>query len=116
VPDEALIQRLISGVKVQSGDRERAGPGDRKNEEFLRVKGAAMVRAGKRNSWLEIVLEEGKNRQIRRLLEVLGIEVLRLVRIAIGPLQLGELAKGKVRELTRVEKSALDRASSSRPS
>ncbi len=76
--------------------------------DFLRVKRAAIVRTGKKNSWLEIVLDEGKNRQIRRLLAALGIEVVRLVRIAIGPLQLGDLGKGKVRELTQKEKAALD--------
>jgi 23S rRNA pseudouridine2605 synthase len=75
------------------------------------------VRVGKKNSWIEIVLDEGKNRQIRRLLAALGIEVLRLMRIAIGPLQLGDLPKGKVRELTQEEKAALDWAAvSSKPS
>jgi 23S rRNA pseudouridine2605 synthase len=63
------------------------------------VKLATVVRTGKKNCWLEIVLDEGKNRHIRRLLAARGIEVLRLVRIAIGPLRLGDLEKGKVREL-----------------
>jgi 23S rRNA pseudouridine2605 synthase len=114
--DAALIQRLTLGVSVASRDRAVGSSGDLKGGGFLRVKRAVIVRAGKKNSWLEIVLDEGKNRQIRRLLEVLGIEVLRLVRIAIGPLRLGELAKGKVRELTQEEKLALNRAASSRRS
>jgi 23S rRNA pseudouridine2605 synthase len=97
IADEDLIQRLTSGIRTADGD-------------FLRVKRTAIVRAGKKNSWLEIVLDEGKNRQIRRLLEAVGIEVLRLIRIAIGPLQLGELPKGKAREVTQQEKAALDRA------
>ncbi|TIV72212.1 MAG: pseudouridine synthase, partial [Mesorhizobium sp.] len=54
-------------------------------------------------AWLEIVLDEGRNRQIRRLLGAFDIEVLRLVRVAIGGLQLGELAKGKARHLTSEE-------------
>jgi len=54
------------------------------------------------------VLEEGKNRQIRRMLESEGIEVLRLVRVSIGPLALGELAKGSCRSLSNSEKHALD--------
>ena len=95
VADADLIQRLTLGIRIKDGD-------------FLRVKRAAIVRTGKKNSWLEIVLDEGKNRQIRRLLAALGIEVVRLVRIAIGPLQLGDLGKGKVRELTQKEKAALD--------
>jgi 23S rRNA pseudouridine2605 synthase len=61
---------------------------------------------------VEIILEEGKNRHIRRMLETLGIEVLRLIRVAIGPLGLGELAKGAVRELAAEEKLTLDRAMS----
>jgi len=95
VADADLIQRLTLGIRIKDGD-------------FLRVKRAAIVRTGKKNSWLEIVLDEGKNRQIRRLLAALGIEVVRLVRIAIGPLRLGYLGKGKVLELTQKEKAALD--------
>jgi 23S rRNA pseudouridine2605 synthase len=68
------------------------------------------LRSGKKNCWLEIVLDEGKNRQIRRMLEMLGVEVLRLVRLSIGPLQLGRLAKGAYRPLSADEKLALDRA------
>jgi 23S rRNA pseudouridine2605 synthase len=80
------------------------------NGEFLRVKDARILRQGNRNTWLAIVLDEGKNRHIRRMLEHLGIKVLRLVRVAIGPLTLGDLAKGASRPLTAEEKSALDAA------
>jgi 23S rRNA pseudouridine2605 synthase len=97
VADQEFLNRLTVGVKMADG-------------ETLRVKRAAIVRIGKKNCWLEVVLDEGKNRQIRRLLSAVGVEVLRLVRIAIGPLQLADLAKGTVRELTREEKASLDRA------
>jgi 23S rRNA pseudouridine2605 synthase len=78
--------------------------------ENLRAKAARLLRHGNKNSWLEITLDEGKNRQIRRLLEALGVKVLRLVRVSIGPLELGDLKKGSVRRLTTEEKKALDRA------
>jgi 23S rRNA pseudouridine2605 synthase len=84
--------------------------GVRAGGELLRAKRARVLRSGEKNAWLEIVLDEGKNRQIRRMFDQHGIDVLRLVRVAIGPLALGELAKGKFRALTSTEKSALDHA------
>jgi 23S rRNA pseudouridine2605 synthase len=69
-----------------------------------------ILRGGAKNTWLEIVLDEGKNRQIRRMLSQLGINVLRLLRVAIGPVALGDLPKGASRPLTDTEKLALDRA------
>jgi len=97
IADRGLLNALREGARTDDG-------------YFLRVKEARLLRQGERNSWLEIVLDEGKNRHIRRLLEHLKIEVLRLVRIAIGPLTLGDLAKGATRVLTDKEKQMLDRA------
>ena len=97
IADEALLEVLRSGVRTNDGD-------------FLRVKSAQPLRQGARNSWLEIVLDEGKNRQIRRLLEHFHLEVLRLVRVAIGPLALGQLEKGATRALSTQEKQTLDHA------
>jgi 23S rRNA pseudouridine2605 synthase len=88
------IENLISGVVVDG--------------ELLRAKAARIVRTGDKNTWVEIVLDEGKNRQIRRMFEHFGIEVVRLIRIAIGPLDLGQLSKGRSRALTLDEKSAID--------
>ena len=68
---------------------------------------ARTLRTGGRNSGLELVLDEGRNRQIRRLLAAHEIAVLRLVRVAIGALQLGELAKGAWRRLDAREIEAL---------
>lgn len=78
--------------------------------ESLRAKRVEILRRGEKNTWLEVVLDEGKNRQIRRMLDAMDLEVLRLVRVAVGPLELEKLAKGECRELTKTEKASLDRA------
>ncbi len=101
VADEEFVRALVRGVKSKDG-------------EVLRAKQARHLRAGQKNCWIEIVLDEGKNRQIRRMIEAMGVEVLRLVRVAIGPLQLGDLAKGEHRSLTADEKRMLDRACTGR--
>jgi 23S rRNA pseudouridine2605 synthase len=97
VADEKLIGDLSKGIRTADG-------------ELLRAKRARVLRTGERNSWLEIILDEGKNRHIRRMLESLESDVLRLVRVSIGPLLLGELGKGKFRELAPAEKKAVDEA------
>jgi 23S rRNA pseudouridine2605 synthase len=94
--DAKLITALVRGVS-DGGD-------------LLRGVRSRLLRSGERNCWLEIVLDEGKNRQIRRMLAALGVEVLRLVRVGIGPLQLGELAKGSFRAIKKEEKRMLDHA------
>ena len=91
--NEGLLHSLRSGVRVAN--------------DFLRVTRVTELRRGERNSWLEIVLHEGKNRQIRRMLEASGVEVLRVVRVAIGGLELGDLAKGASRKLSASEKAAV---------
>ena len=92
--NEALLEALRRGV--------------RDSTDFLRVERVRELRRGERNSWLEIVLHEGKYRQIRRMLEALGVEVLRLVRVAIGDLELGDLARGESRQLSAAEKAAVE--------
>ena len=75
--------------------------------ERLALLKVSILRTGEKNCWLEIVLDEGRNRHIRRVLEQHRIEVLRLMRVAIGGLELGPLAKGKWRKLTAAEVKAL---------
>jgi 23S rRNA pseudouridine2605 synthase len=76
--------------------------------ELLKARQAKLLRAGEKNAWLEVVLDEGRNRHIRRLLAALGFDVLRLIRVAIGPLPLGQLAKGQWRRLSIEEVQSLD--------
>jgi len=96
VADDEFTQALVRGVRVTHG-------------EMLQAKYARRLRAGEKNCWLEIVLDEGRNRQIRRMMDAMRVEVLRLVRVAIGPLRLGDLPKGESRLLTVDEKRMLDR-------
>lgn len=94
--DQATVARVEAGVV------------ERDTGEQLTVKRISLLRTGSRSSaWFEVVLDEGKNRHIRRVFAELGIEVLRLVRVAIGPLVLGALPKGAWRMLTNDEVRAL---------
>jgi 23S rRNA pseudouridine2605 synthase len=98
VADESLAQRLERGID--------------EGNEVLRAKRVSLLRGGEKNSWLEVVLDEGRNRHIRRMFAGLGIEVLRLVRVAIGSLQLGPLPKGAHRILSEEEVRSLRKAQS----
>ena len=97
IADADWLNKLMEGLRSKDGER-------------LCAKRASGLRSGEKNCWLEIVLDEGRNRQIRRMMEALEVDVLRLVRVAIGPLRLGDLAKGRHRTLTSDEKQMLDRA------
>ena len=88
--------------------RVAAGVVEKASGERLDVKAISLLRTGSRSGgWFEVVLDEGKNRQLRRIFAEVGVEVLRVVRIAIGPLALGELAKGAWRLLTADEAKSL---------
>ena len=93
VPGQVLLDSLVAGTQV-------AG-------ETLAAQSASVLRHGQRNAWLEIVLDEGRNRQIRRLLQAFDVRVLRLIRIGIGPLRLESLAKGTWRQLQPSEIESL---------
>ena len=93
LPDAATLAAMRAGID-DGGD-------------LLKVRRTTLLRAGEKNAWLEVVLDEGRNRHIRRLLAALGFDVLRLIRVAIGPLSLGELAKGQWRRLDESEVRSL---------
>lgn len=101
VADEELLAAMMRGIRMLEG-------------ETLRAKRASLLRQGTKNCWIVVVLDEGKNRQIRRLLAALHVGVLRLVRVQIGSLELGKLPKGEVRKLTAREKKSLDEEMSRR--
>ncbi|WEN13628.1 pseudouridine synthase [Rhodanobacter sp. AS-Z3] len=93
LPDAVVLAAMLAGI-------EDAG-------DWLKAQRATLLRAGEKNAWLEVVLDEGRNRHIRRLLAALGFDVLRLIRVAIGPLPLGRLGKGQWRRLDEDEVRSL---------
>ncbi len=91
--DDALLAALRNGIDDRG--------------EHLALKAVRELRRGDKHAWLEIVIDEGRNRQIRRVLAAHGVGVLRLIRVAIGPLVLGTLAKGAWRRLDATEVAGL---------
>ncbi|MSR74186.1 MAG: rRNA pseudouridine synthase [Planctomycetes bacterium] len=96
VVDDAMLRRMRGGVKDPELGR-------------LAVADVMVERVTTKGAWLLIHLDEGRNRQIRRICELLDLEVQELIRVAIGPLELGALAPGEVRALTSQEVKALSR-------
>ncbi len=106
-------------VKVRPGlDQERrrallaGSPVDGKRARPLRVE---VESHGPRSSWLRVTLDEGRNREVRRLCAAAGLEVEHLVRTAYGPVELGDLPPGAFRILEEREKRALQSAASPFP-
>ncbi len=85
--EQSELDRLAGGITVEG---VRYGPIEAKLE-----------RSGASNAWITLSLSEGKNREVRRVLEALGLKVNRLIRIAYGPFQLGALEPGAVDEIPR---------------
>jgi 23S rRNA pseudouridine2605 synthase len=96
------VDRLVVAALLKALERGVVVDGER-----LAAKEARLLRAGGRNAWLELVLDEGRNRHIRRMLAAFDVKVLRLVRVAVGGLRLGDLPKGAWRLLTEREVAAL---------
>jgi len=94
------LDTLKDGVTVEG---VRYGPIDAKLDK------ASPEREGGRNVWITVTLSEGKNREVRRVLESIGLKVNRLLRLAYGPFSLGDLGSGEVEEVgPRVIRELLD--------
>jgi pseudouridine synthase len=94
IPDREALRALREGLTLDDGSLTRPAK--------VRVLGTPR-RGGGASTWLEIVLTEGKNRQVRRMGAAVGHDVLDLVRVRIGRLGLGDLAPGESRELDAEE-------------
>ena len=89
IPADETLKKLSSGIMLEGKKTMPA--------KF------ELIRSGEKNGWIEVHLQEGRNRQIRKMLESENIEVRRLIRIQIGSIQLNDLGKGEWRELTTAE-------------
>ncbi len=101
VMDDATLRRLAGGVRLEDGMTAPA-----------KVRKLELTRA---NSWLEITIHEGRNRQVRRMCEALGHPVQKLKRTKVGPVGMGALPAGGYRELTPGEVRALLKAAGKEP-
>ena len=116
VPDEAALQRLRAGLEIQ-GERTRPAQVRLLEEEPVLPPREPPIRYRKNvpTAWIELTLTEGRNRQVRKMTAAVGHPTLRLVRIAIGSMQLGDLRPGAWRDLGPSEiatlKAALSKSS-----
>ncbi|MBX9792012.1 MAG: rRNA pseudouridine synthase [Pirellulales bacterium] len=95
-PSDEVLEQLTSGVRLAEGN--------------ARAERVTLRSARRQSTQLEIVLREGRNREVRRILARVGHKVLELKRIALGPLRLKDLEPGEVRQLTTAELRDLRRA------
>ena len=93
IPAREALERLVSGV------RSRGEP--------LRALRARVRRVAQKNATLEVVVTEGRHHHVRRLCEAIGHQALKVLRVALGPLRLGDLPRGAYRPLTESEQQAL---------
>ena len=110
IPGESELRRVREGVTIQ-GYRTRPAQVHLLKEEPALPPRNPPIRFRKTvpTAWIEIVLCEGRNRQVRRMTAAVGHPTLRLVRVAIGDLQLGGIAPGEWRDLTPAEVASLQR-------
>lgn len=111
IPSPAALERLRRGVLVK-GEKTRPARAELLSEDPLIFPRVPPIRYRKMipTAWLKISLREGRKRQVRRMTAAIGHPTLRLVRIAIGPITLGDLQPGQWRDLTPTELGQLHRS------
>jgi 23S rRNA pseudouridine2605 synthase len=105
------VERTYIASVLGEGDQaaEEARHGVELEDGLVRPKKIVAEKVGRGRWDLTITISEGRNREVRRMCEALGLEVDRLVRIKFGPVELGELPPGKSRSLTKAERMALEK-------
>jgi len=104
------VYRVRIGRALEQADIKKLLDGVESEGQLLRAAGVSAVDVKGDQHWYEIALMEGKNRQIRRMLEGVGHEVRRLRRVAFGSVRLGDMTAGEYRELTQREIGGLKNA------
>lgn len=101
VPEERKLTRLQKGVMLDDGK--------------ARAVSCHLIRQKEKNSWVQIVVTEGRNHLVKRMFSAIGHTVLKLKRVGYGPVQLGDLPFGQFRYLNAVEAEKLRRSRTRRP-
>lgn len=110
IPEAEALARLRAGVEIKGG-KTRPAQAELLDAEPALPPRLVPIRYRKSipTAWLRITLKEGRNRQVRRMTAAVGHPTLRLVRVAIGPVELGDLQPGEWRKLTAREVDRLAR-------
>jgi 23S rRNA pseudouridine2605 synthase len=105
------VERTYIASVLGEGDiaAEEARHGVELEDGIVRPKRIEAEKLGRGRWELKITISEGRNREVRRMCEAVGLEVDRLVRVKFGPVELGDLPVGQVRALTKSERAALDK-------
>ncbi len=101
LPDAGTLAQLTRGVLCEG--------------EWLHASGVEVIQRTRQNAWVAVTIEEGRYRQVRRMCEAVGHPVLKLTRVALGPLRLGDLPRGQWRPLSPQELRSLEGLRSQRP-
>ncbi len=99
IPDEAALQQLHDGVQLKDGKTAPAKAKLIQTPKLWRREPPIRERKTVPDSWIELKIREGKNRQVRRMTAAVGYPTLRLIRIAIGPWKLNKLQPGEWRKI-----------------
>ena len=116
IPDDRALEALRQGVVLSDGPTRPAEVEHLPEPPTLPERSVPIrFRKNVPTAWLRMIIREGRNRQVRRMTAAVGHPTLRLVRVAVGPISLADLAPGQWRELSEMELRALEPVRAARP-